>query len=153
MRRVQVMGAALGECCFWVGVVGWAGWWFCGFGWFGWWFCGLGGLGGGFVGLGGGFVGLGGVLVGDVEVGEAGEVDGCCSGGEPEVVGGGSSVGHASGFVACEPGYAAFDHGALSAVDGADSVVGPAGFVGFAVLVVGVDGVGAPGVCGGATRA
>ena len=52
--------------------------------------------------------GEGAVVVGDAEVGEAHEVDGCGSGGEPEVVGGDAAVGDASGLVAGEPCDGAF---------------------------------------------
>ena len=53
--------------------------------------------------------------MGEAEVGEAREVDGGSSGGEPEVVGGDASVGDASGLVAGEPRDGAFGHGAVLA--------------------------------------
>ena len=87
----------------------------------------------------GGSQGECGACVGDAEVGEAREVDGGSSGGEPEVVGGDASVGDASGLVAGEPRDGAFGHGAVLAVGGLGCGLCPAGLVGLSALVVFVD--------------
>ena len=124
-RSLPIIGfGGLAVLVCWVvvlGVVGLVG--ACGVGvWVGWWrWSGSLGRRPGFFGVLGWVEDPAGGGVGESEVGEASQVDGCCSGGEPLLVAGDSSVGNASGFPAGEPGDGPF-HGRPQV---------PIGFLGF----------------------
>ena len=77
--------------------------------------------------------------MGESEVDEASQVDGCCWGGEPLLVGDDSSVGNASGSVAGEPGDGPFCGRPQVPVGVLRFFFGPAGLVRRPTVVVFVD--------------